>query len=116
MTSRGILVAVVWCVLIASAHAQTLCETTCTVRVGQPVVVFTEAVPEEVSGCRLWVNGAPTAVAGTFTNGYLEYAFPQGFARGVYTIFITCVVSAGSEEQYTETGTLTVQRGRVRFK
>lgn len=105
------------CLVVASAaQAQTVCETDCAVRVNQPVIVFTDASPNEVQNCRLWINGSPVAGNGVFNGPYLEFAFPSGFARGTYTFHVTCAFIGGSEQVYTDPGTLTVRPGRVRFK
>lgn len=102
--------------MLLAVPQQAVCDTDCIVRVNQPVIVFTDASPTEVQNCRLWINGSPAAGHGTFNGHYLEFAFPGGFSRGTYTFHFTCAFIGGSEQVYTDPGTLTVRPGRVRFK
>lgn len=91
-----------WFTLAGALSAQTVCETSCSVKEGEAVTVFTELVPA-ASTYGLTVNGWPASTQPFWTASTIEFPFLDGFAEGSYTFQITC-----DQQACTNPGVLTV--------
>lgn len=106
---RWLLVVTLVLVMGGPVWAETVCVTsTCTARVGEPVVVSTGTAERDVS-YRLWVNGAESAATWAVVNGVVEFALSSGFRAGEYRVQIE-IVDRDAGSHLSEAAVLTVKR------
>jgi hypothetical protein len=107
---RALAIALALLIPVSLSAQTTECEVDCSTTQGAPFVVFTEA-DQIVTSYVVEVNGTAGTLPYLLRDGFIEFSFSSGLARGTYT-FVIVAYDGDGEAWRSEPNTLTVKPGQ----